>query len=30
MRLLAELRAQQITELRTDVVFGTAFRPPAS
>ena len=28
MRLLAELRARQITELRTDVVFGTAFQPP--
>ena len=27
-RLLAELRAQQVTELRTDVLFGTAFRPP--
>ncbi len=26
-RLLAELRAQQITELRTDVLFGTAARP---
>ena len=30
MRLLAELRAEQITELRTDVVFGTAFRLPPS
>jgi ubiquinone/menaquinone biosynthesis C-methylase UbiE len=26
-RLLAELRAQQVTELRTDVLFGTATRP---
>jgi ubiquinone/menaquinone biosynthesis C-methylase UbiE len=26
-RLLAELRAHQVTELRTDVLFGTAFRP---